>query len=149
MAKSSRQRSHASSISSLYSVMESRSSSQEPHPDHSSDLWTFSRSHPTGIQRPRSSRLGPLHCVHRQHGRRYLAQQGHLFEPDPMVLAFKEDSTSKKYVEHGPTHRSSTAAPPLTFRDINCHTLASPIPFRFSPQSHAALSHPQCCHQET
>ena len=36
-----RQRSHASSISSLFSAMESRSSTQEPHSDHSSDLWMF------------------------------------------------------------------------------------------------------------
>ena len=37
------------------------------------------------------------------------------FEPDPMVVAFKEDSTSKGKVEHGPTYRSRPTATPFTF----------------------------------
>ena len=45
-----RQPPHASSTSSLYFAMESRSSAQEPHPDYSNDLWTFSRSHLTRSQ---------------------------------------------------------------------------------------------------
>ena len=45
-----RQRSRASPISTLCSAMESRTSAQEPHPDHSSDLWTHSRSHLTRSQ---------------------------------------------------------------------------------------------------
>ena len=37
------------------------------------------------------------------------------FEPDPMVLAFKEDSPSKSTWEYGPTHRSRPTATPFTF----------------------------------
>ena len=57
------------------------------------------------------------------------------FEPDPMVLAFKEDSTSKKYVGYGSTHRSRPTATPFTFWYTDCHFLLG--------------THPQCCGQET
>ena len=38
-----------------------------------------------------------------------------------MVLACREDSKSIRYLVHGSTHRSRTAAPLLTFRDTNGH----------------------------
>ena len=39
-------------------------------------------------------------------------------EPDPIKKLHKQ-----KYLKHNSNHRSSTAAPPLTFRDINGHIL--------------------------
>ena len=55
--------------------------------------------------------------------------------PTLWFFAFKEDSTSKKYVVYGPTHRSRPAATPFTFWNTDGHILL--------------CTHPQCRGQET
>ena len=105
-----------------------KSSSQEPHPDYSSDLWTLSRSYLTRIQRPRGPRLGPVHSVHRYYGPRHLAT----FEPNPAVYAFQEASSSKDtwgrvpLVVHGLLCRPSlSGTPTVTFCSVHIHNVVA------------------------
>ena len=78
--------------------------------------------------------LRSVHCVHWQHGPRHLAQQGHL-RAGPCGSCLQGRLHKQRYLEHGATHRSRPAAPPLTFRDTNGHILL--------------CAHSQCRCQET